>query len=64
MSNKLVFLRYAITGLIAYISLDDVGPLAGLIIFVVANVLWTMGEDSLANANNVRQTEKWRRNNK
>lgn len=60
MNNTVFYLRYAITALIAYLSLDDVGPLAGLIVFVVANALWTVAQEELTGRYNKKQTAKWR----
>lgn len=64
MNTALFYLRYLITGYIAFTSIDHVGPLASLIVFVVANVLWTFAEEGLINRRNVRETWKWRNKRK
>lgn len=64
MNTTLFYLRYLITGFIAFRSIVFAGPLGGLIVFVVANALWTAGEESLINQRNVRETAKWKEKNK
>ena len=64
MNTTILYLRYAITALIAYLSIDDVGPLSALIVFVVANAIWTAAEEAIIDRHNIFQTDNWRRNQK
>lgn len=60
MNTTLFYLRYAITGLMSIQSLS-IGPIQALVVFVVANILWTWAEESLINRRNIRQTSKYRK---
>lgn len=64
MNNTLFWARYIITAYITYTCLDYTGPFAGLIVFVVANALWTKAEETLINQRNIRETGRFRKNMK
>lgn len=63
MNNTLFFLRYIITGYLACKAGVSEGVVAGAIVFTIANVLWTLGEEAILNQSNRRKTAAWKSKN-